>query len=84
MDSAVSVKRSFKTRYRTEGLPYRCAPGKDSVFVCGEDADSTWYTVTHYSLVTGEERCPVKLNDGSKGMTTVLYDNRPCIAWAYW
>ena len=83
MDGAVSVKRSFKTRYRTHVLLYLSAAGRDSLFVYGKDADSR-LSVTHYNLVTGEERCTVKLNDVPMGMTTVLYDYRSCIALAYW
>ena len=82
MDSAVSVKRSFKTPYRTEVLLSLSAAGRDSVFVNGIP-DSGCYTVTHYNLVTGEERCTVKLNDVPAGIMTVLYDNRSCIALAY-
>ena len=52
------------------------------MFVCGENADSRW-SVAHYNLVTGEELCTVKLDDWLIGMTTVLYDNRSCIALAY-
>ena len=84
MDSVVSVKRSFETRYRTDGSLYLSAAGRDSVFVCGRDTNSRHYSVTHYNLVTGEERCTVRLDDAPSGMTTVLYDNRLCIAVAYW
>ena len=83
MDSAVSVKRSFKTRYKRDGVFYLSTAGRNSVFVSGMDADSA-YNVTHYNLVTGEERCTVRLDDVPAGMTTVLYDNRWCIAVAHW
>ena len=48
--------------------------GRDSVFVC------IWDRLTHYNLVTGEERCTVRLDSVHWEMKTVLYYNQRCIA----
>ena len=52
------------------------------MFVCGRNFNSR-RSVTRYNLLTGEERCTVRVDDRHSGMTTVLYDNRSCIAVAY-
>ena len=69
------------TRYLDIDYLYLGAAGRDSLFVCGQGDDSWWST--HYNLVTEEERCTVELDDWLTGMTTVLYDNRSCIAATY-
>ena len=83
MDSAVSAKRNFQTRYTRDGFFYLSAAGRDSVFVCGLGVYSRHSTLTHYNL-TEEERCTVLLGYWTYGMTTVLCDNRSCIALSDW
>ena len=82
------MKWSIETRSRASGLgrsyPYLhlTTAGRDSLFVCGQYADSGW-SVRLYNLVTGEEHRNVMLNGKPDGMTTVLYDNQMYISLSY-
>ena len=59
------------------------ADGRDALIVCGQEAGSLKDSVTHYNLLTGEERCRVELDRQPWGMTTVLYNNQTCVALAH-
>ena len=61
---------------------YLCTAGRDSLFVCGQEAHNE-YNMTHYNLLTGEERSTVRLNGLPWGLTTVLYNNQKCVALSY-
>ena len=75
----VSVKWNVATGFDLYS-PRLTTAGRDSLFVCGKEADSDYDTLTHYNLVTGEQRCTVKLDEKPDDITTVLYYNRRCIA----
>ena len=79
MSGLVSVKWSIETCYETSYGFYLSAVGTDGVIACGRDVNLGW-TLTQYNLLTGEVRATARLGGIIKGMTTVVLNERICIA----
>ena len=70
-----------------DGQPlYLSAAGRDTLITCGwvlHMGRDMGFSMTHCNLLTGEPRCTVELDGRPNGMTTVLHDNRTCVAMTY-
>ena len=76
------MKWSVETRYNRRFMVFLSSGETDAVTVCGGEALNQ-HSVRLYDVVTGEERCTVRLEKRPQGMASALFENIACVILSY-